>query len=419
MKRWTYRFSDSLLSTYFMVWALIIPVTSVIVSPAIPGSVPAYLLAFASFPLALLIAPQKSGGLVLAVGAILIPLFLLTITAQFNLQFFWRTELGNLFLVNLDDDSLILRSSLFTQLLYLLPGVFTFAFLRVYYDEAWDKFILAGAVLLAVYGFFEVTYYLVTGQNGDFLSNRVFDNGAGVSSGSLFQTMSVGGFHIMRLKSLTGEPSMYAFTILPFWIHAVHQRKMVTSAVLLVSLLLSTSTSALLGIGLYLLCRIYFLRTSQRFLRGYADRLLTLFFILSLVALVIAFPFVSALLQETSAKFSGENTSGIERLRYIQSGLGFFRISPLTIQLFGLGFGYTRSADFFSTLLVNTGLIGTLLFSVLFIYPILRLENTYRSIGLKSILIVIFIIMMISVPEFAYLSTWLFLGISYRALRTQ
>ncbi len=410
---------EPLLTVFFALWALVMPITSVVVSLALPGSVLAYLFAFASLPLALLVHPRGSGKLLLTLGTILIPLFVLTALAQFNLQFYWRLDLSNLVLVNTDDTTLILRSSLFTQTLYLLPGVLTFAFVQTFYRPAWNKFIFSGAVLLACYGFYEVSYYLLTGQNGDVVSNRVFDNGTGAVSGSLFQLMSVGGLVIARLKSLTGEPSMYAFTILPFWIFAVHQRKTRIHLTLLLSLLLTTSTTALLGIGIYLVCRFFFLNLPKRFMSGYADKLLTSFLVALLLGFIVAFPVVNVFIQETFSKLSANTVSGIERLGSFQRGLDFFTTAPFGVQFFGLGFGYIRSTDFFTTLLVNTGVVGLALFSSLFLYPILKLDNSYSSVGLKSILIVVFVTMMVAVSEFAYLGTWLFLAISYHVVRKQ
>jgi hypothetical protein len=408
-----------LLHSFFALWALFVPITSVVISPAVPGSVPAYLFAFASLPFALLVCPKKAGRLLLATGMVLIPFIILSALAQFNLQFYWRLDLGELVLVNLDDQTLLLRPSLFTQTLYLLPGILTFAFVQTFYQPTWNKFIFLGAFLLACYGFYEVGYYLITRQNGDFLSNRVFDNGTGEASGSLFQLISIGGYVIMRLKSLTGEPSMYAFSILPYWIYAVHQRKTLLHLTLLVSLLLTTATTALFGIGIYLVCRFFFLRLSKRFVSGYADKLLTSFLVTLLLGLVLAFPVISSFVQETLAKLSASSVSGVERLGSFQGSLNFFAAAPLGVQLFGVGFGYIRSTDFFTTLLVNTGVLGLALFSFLFFYPIFKLPKTYEAVGLKSALIVIFITMMVAVPEFAYSSIWLFLGLSYHTLRQE
>ncbi len=81
--------------------------------------------------------------------------------------------------------------------------------------------------IFAIYGIYEVVYYVITGSPGDFISNRAFGDqfgrgivrSDGTVNGSSFQQISVGGFNIQRLKALTGEPSMYAMSIFPFWIY--------------------------------------------------------------------------------------------------------------------------------------------------------------------------------------------------------
>jgi hypothetical protein len=61
------------------------------------------------------------------------------------------------------------------------------------------------------------------------------------------------GQSLARIKSLTGEPSMYAFTVLPFFIMSVHYKKTFLSFLLLITLFLSFSTTAYLGILAYIM----------------------------------------------------------------------------------------------------------------------------------------------------------------------
>ena len=143
-----------------------------------------------------------------------------------------------------------LRLSLISQSLYLVTGFAVFCFFWTYYERAWDRWLLAGALLLAGYGFFEVAWSAATGTSGDFLSNRTFSGG--FFPGSLVQFHGLFGVPMMRLKSLTGEPSMYAITILPYLALALYRRRTATGAVLAVSLFLSVSTTALLGLALLL-----------------------------------------------------------------------------------------------------------------------------------------------------------------------
>lgn len=403
---------------FFVVWAFVLPVTSVLVAPTIQGTLPAYLLAICSLPVAMILNPRKSARLQKSLIIIAAVFIALTLLSQVSLLAFPNVNISELRLVNSYDGQTILRSSLFTQSLYLFMGIITFVFVKTFYKESWDKFIFAGAVALALYGLYEFIYFFVSGQNGDFLSNRVFDMGSSIGRGSLFQTLTLSGLRMMRLKSLTGEPSMYAFTILPFWIHAIHSRKKAVHLLLLTTLLLTTSTTAVLGIALYLLLRLIYNRPLRRLVSGFVDTYLFWFLVLGALATAAAWPVVQGFVQEMIvAKLSLTNVSGVSRFSYFADSMRFYADAPFPNQLFGIGFGYIRSTDFFSTLLVNTGIVGFLLFTLLFAYPILFLRTDYFSIGLKIALIVVYITMMVAVPEFSYLSTWLYLGIAYHTLQ--
>ncbi len=394
--------------------------TSVLLVPSVQGTTPAFLFAFASLPLTMILSPHKVGRVFLYTLLIFGSVMLLSATSQFSLLLVPNLNISTLQLVNNDSVQLILRSSLFTQSLYLVPGVLTFAFVATFYQPTWDRFLFWGASLLALYGLYEFIFFLVTGQNGDFLSNRIFDGGLYTSQGSLFQISNIGTLQVMRLKSLTGEPSMYAFTILPFWIHAIHRRKTVVHLLLLTTLILTTSTTAILGVALYLLLRFGYSKPLRRLISGFADRYLFWFLVLGVAGTIVAWPIVQRVLAEAVvAKLSLINDSGATRSTLFINSIKFYADAPLLNQLFGIGFGYIRSTDFSSTLLVNTGIVGFSLFTLLFARPILSLNNDYVSVGLKIALIIIYSTMMIAVPEFAYLPIWLFLGVAYRTLRQQ
>src|SRR5699024_3619262 len=112
-------------------------------------------------------------------------------------------------------------------------------------------------------------------------------------------------------------------------------------------------------------------------------------------------------------KLSAESVSGMTRLDNFISSVLFWLDAPLPTQLFGLGFGYVRSTDLFSTLLVNNGLVGLAIMVIAFGYPILALGTSTKQFGLRCALSVIVVSLFTSIPEFAYLSIWLFLGIAY------
>jgi hypothetical protein len=107
--------------------------------------------------------------------------------------------------------------------------------------------------------------------------------------------------------------------------------------------------------------------------------------------------------------------SGAGRFQAVVDHLTYYAQLDPWSQLVGQGFGTIRSLDLFSTL-VNTGIIGFLIFTIAFFYPVVRLKNTQQNNGIKTSLIVIYVTAMISVSEFAYLSVWIFLGLAYHQL---
>jgi hypothetical protein len=316
-------------------------------------------------------------------------------------------DFSNLKMVNRSDNSMILRISMFTQSLYFLAGVLTFSFVRYFYRRKWDSHIFTGIIFFALFGIYEWLFFLVFGYSGDFLSNRVYDDYTFVNPG--FVTLQLGSYTFSRFKSFTSEASMYAFTALPFWIYAIHTKRSVTQALLLVTLLLSTATTAVLGILVYMIGYIKYLRVNYKYL----TKIILILILFYGVFYQEIGDFIDTMVFD---KIMLEHISGKIRFALVIEHLSFFIDAPLFHQLFGIGFGYIRSADMFTTLLVNSGILGVGLTTVAFFYPVWKLPNNYRNIGIKLSLIVIYITMMISVPEYAFLSVWLFLGIAYNEI---
>ena len=210
------------LDIYFAFLSLVLPITSFLLIPSIQGTTPAYILALLAIPLVTLIKSIGRKKYIKDISIIISLFVLLNTISQFGL-IFSIPNFGNLTLIDADDDTLILRGSMFTQSIYFLASVSTFCFVKSFYRNRYNKFIFLGSLLLALYGIYEFLYFLMFNNNGDFISNRSFQSGNFLVSGSSFQILALGFLRIMRLKSLTGEPSMYAFTILPFWIFAIHE----------------------------------------------------------------------------------------------------------------------------------------------------------------------------------------------------
>lgn len=302
----------------------------------------------------------------------------------------------------------LFRMSLFTQSMYLLTGVIFFLYvvrllsIRIEADRI-IRWAWVGVILYVAYGFFEFFGYLVTGGSIDVISNRI----TGVDSHyGTFQTIQLGGVTIERMKSLAGEPSMFAFSVVPFFILAWQQRKKI-AWLLLAAAVLSASTTALLGLALFVIIQgVVFKRFFKTAIAVAA----------AATALLLLFPqAVEAFYNATVIKLTLQTASGIDRFENFSSALALFGGADFLHQLFGHGFGYIRSTDGFSTLLVNTGAVGFLAYSAFFLYPLFRLryDTDYRR-GLLAATVVLYAIIMVSVPEFYYLHVWYFAALVWR-----
>ena len=398
---------------YFYVWALVIPVASILVIPFVQGTTPANLLALALlFPPVALLLMSFDGArnfykTLLWIAACFVAF---TAVSQLTLAGLTLRHLAGLELVDPLDKSVVLRKTLFTQTMYLFAGVTTFVFVRWFYRREWDRWMLAGAALLAAYGIYELCFFAIAQRPGDFLSNRTF--GPGFHPGSWFQTISLGPILMQRLKSLTGEPAMYAFTVLPFWIYALHTGRNKTQWFLFLSLLLTASTTAVLGIAVYLFARIAWFHKIDRLSVAAAAAFIVVAGLWALNVEVV----VEAVDKVLVSKLTLASISGIDRYRSFEEGVRYFLAAPLTMQLFGVGWGYTRGSNMFTTLLINVGALGLAITVAAFLYPIFKLGNDLRSQGLKAAVLVLLVTLMIAVPEYGYPSMWLFLGIAYHEI---
>ena len=399
---------SELIHRYFYAWAVFLPITSFLLLPSVQGTTIAYVFSLASVAVVLfgsVFRDTRYIGNLLVFLAFYVPLYL---AGQLGLLYHPTIDLTGINLVDPDSLKLFFRSSSFTQSLYLFSGVLTFLYAKRFYRESWDRYLFIGALVICFYGLYEVTYFQVFHSNGDFVSNRMF----GKHTGSWFQTTQIGSLTIERLKSLTGEPSMAAFTLLPYWIYAIHKRRTKTHWLLFVALLLTTSTTAYVGIAIYGGCRLLFYRLSDKFNAAIP-------FAAMVAGLVLYKPIVTYFTLFVWDKFFTKNISGMERQSSFDFHMRFFEHLPIANKLFGIGFGVIRSTDMFSTLLVNVGIVGIVVMTLFFVVPIVKLERSYENTGIKIMLIVLYVTMMMAVSEFAYLPTWLFLGITYNKLHEQ
>lgn len=391
---------------YLSVWILLVFVTSFVVSNTIKGTIPAFILSIISFPLVLLIS-KKRRWIYLCLFSFLFFLYiLLEVISQLTLLVVEVPNFSDLILVS-NDVRIFIRSSLITQTLYLICSLLLLVYVIVFYDkQRHEKYLSLSLTIFVSIGVFFWIFYMLFGYNGDFISNREYSDGL-INPGQ-FQSVLLGNVWVTRFVSLTGEPSMYVYSVLPYFIYMNHSEYKKTALYILVSLVLTLSGTFITGVLFYGISLFIF--SFKKKLLLYSIVFLIVISLLSIVSSAFREIIYDALL----SKLLQESDSGLDRFISMYKHLLYFVNLPLPLMMFGMGFGFIRSPDMFSTLLVNTGLIGFLLFSTLWLYPMFALDGLSRSnIGLKCGLFTTYFIMMISVSEYSYPSLWLFVGIAY------
>jgi hypothetical protein len=412
MKRHSQTGSIQRLEEIFVaIWCVVMPVTGTLLVPSIQGTIPAYMLAFCSifFVLARLrygemptavIQYGKAAGIV-----VLIWLFFL-ITSQVGLMASGRHDFYGVNMIDGNDTKVIFRTSLFTQSTYLAACVLIALYFRYFFQESWMRYVFYGAYLLAGYGIYEWVYYLVFHQPGDFLVNRTF--GENQHTGSWSQGISFGGLSLLRIKSTLGEPTFFAGVVLPYLFLAMDRRKVVLSCMLLFTALFSTSTACYIGLASCLFVKSIW---SGRIKVGYLV-------ILGLVAMFLTG--IAVLFPDTfdfifGQKFAGDNDSGKIRLDSAIAVRDLLRSFTLPNWFFGIGFGYVYLSVFFEVL-IDTGIVGSVLFLFLLFRPIVFLPIREGSEGLKLGLLALAILFSLSLSELFLPTTWMFLGLAYQKL---
>ncbi|WP_278848006.1 hypothetical protein [Megamonas hypermegale] len=393
----------SITDKYFILWAFFIPISSWVISPSIKGSLISYLFAFLS-PLVIICFRQDIlKKYILDLTKIVFVLLFFALMSQLANVLF-NINLYNIVLVNPGDfDDKIFRSSLITQSIYLLPPILTFLYIKYLYKSSWDKWIIYGGLIFVLYGFYKWITFLLFGIDMDFLTNRTFGD---LDSSMKFQLVNVAGIMIQRFQSLSGEPSMYAFTILPYFIFAIHHRANIfIIAMIGLSILLSTSTTAYLGISIYMIYILIYSKKGKTFFKVLVGLIIIFCIVYGIFSEYINDVYQQMLLNKIDSQ-SGEIRSynSLNHISYL------FELDYMHI-LFGIGFGYIRSEDLFSTLLVNTGVLGLFIFTCFYLKDFCVRVKSFKVLGYNAILLVSFITSMMAVSEFSYLSFWIFLAI--------
>jgi hypothetical protein len=404
----------SLPSWFMAIWCVLMPVTSFLLIPSAQGTIPAYVLGFASVFLVIL---SREGGkpstqqtryfkvAVLAGGIWL----LLLCGSQVGHMVSDRRDFGDMFLNNPSDTRVVLRSVLFTQTLYLVACLCIALFFRFFFRAEWMRYVLWGGWFLAIYGIYEWLFFLIMGQPGDFLANRTY--GEDLHTASWSQAIQLGPLNLLRIKSTFGEPSFFSAAVIPYLFLALEYKRKWLSAALLFCTVFSTSTSAFIGLAFALIVYSLFQRKLSL-----SIALVILLFVAAFATLYFAFP--DTYDSMFTAKLSAGNDSGEIHQATAEAMNDTMKTFTFMNHLFGIGFGYYYGSVF-SAVLVNTGWIGVIIYFYAFLKPAILLRSDNGGLALKVGVATLFFLYFINVSELFLPTTWMFLGLAYWRLDQQ
>jgi hypothetical protein len=399
---------------FVALWCVLMPLTSFLIMPSVQGTIPAYLLAFASVFFVIL---SRNGGqpnirriryfkvALLVAGAWV----LLLCGSQLGHIFSDRYDFGDMFLNNPGDTRVVLRSVLITQSLYLAACLCIALFFRFFFRPEWMRYVLWGAWFLAIYGIYEWLFFLIFGQSGDFFANRTY--GENFQTGSWSQAIQIGPLSLIRIKSTFGEPSFFSAAVIPYLILALEYRRKWLCAALMFCIVFSTSTSAFIGLAFALLVYSIFQRKFSL-----STVFVILLFVGAFATLYFAFP--DTYDEMFTSKLNGANDSGEIHQSAIEAMNDAINTFSVANRLFGIGFGYFYGSVF-NAILVNTGWTGMAIYVYAFLKPAILLRAGNGGLGLKVAVATLFFLYFINVSELFLPTTWMFLGLAYWRLDQQ
>ncbi len=257
-----------------------------------------------------------------------------------------------------------------TQLLYLVFGV-TITICVAHYNlsdeqrHETERTILLSAIFVAIWGLFQ----FVCNVTGISYPDYIFNNSASPFALGFSQTLEIVG--VRRISSVALEPSVFAQTLvallpltLPAWIGRGRILSValdrLSTVLFLIMLILSTSSTAYLGILILAILLLFVLLRTHTISLARATVLVAcaVVVIVSVVVLsVSAFPMLRDVANSTLLDKSA-TYSGLERMMTIELAYGYFVRYPLL----GVGWGSAVSHDLIVMLLSNVGIIGALTF---------------------------------------------------------
>ncbi len=395
---------DRMVEWYFAIWAFLMPLASLLVLPNVQGTIPAYLLAFAS-PIFCL--NRKYWSTLLVLGGVWI-LFLLL--SQVGLLVSGSRAYFELSLIEPADRTQVFRKTLVTQSLYMSACVLIFMFVKQHFRPYMMKYVFYGAWFLVIYGIIEWTISSLTGVSGDFLSNRTYEREGGESrEASWSQYYQLGPLRILRLKSMTEEPSRYATLAVAYLSLALVNRQRWLSMALLGTLMLCTSLTGFLAIGLMFAILIW--KSGPETKRT----VIAAAGVATLLAASAIYLFPDVFNDLILARLNGEHNSTEERSGKLTDTIPIFMHFPVLNQLFGVGFG-TAFLPGSLSMLVNVGIVGFVLASIFVLTPIFRLAKSPRNLDIFTALTVLVAIYTFVSSAIFTPVIWMMFGIGYARL---
>ena len=243
------------------------------------------------------------------------------------------------------------------------------------------KIYITSVLFVAAWGMLQVICNLYGKEFPDFIFNTAIHDSV-IAAGTV---TNYGDFELFRIWSVTLEPSLFAqilVSVLPIFIFSLSSNTLIYSKifdffslfVILISLGLSTSTSAYVGVIVSYLISLFFIYIFR------VDNFYNLFcFGILLIILSIFCYFSFSFFQEyiNGLFFEKSNTgSAIERLYSITTAWEYFLQYPLL----GLGWGVVTSHDLIVMILANAGIIGLFSFFGMIVYIVWRSISLLKKV---------------------------------------
>lgn len=315
----------------------------------------------------------------------------------------------------------------FTQSMYLVYGVL-FAILVGFRNcdvrqcVSSVRIFVISSMFVSCWGLFQLACFWLDIEYPTYIFNT---NKSDYALGYIQELQDVGW---KRISSVATEPSIFAACMLialVFGLYAVVSRHPLISrtwdriAVCIIggALLLSTSTTAYVGVVVVALIYVLSLAYLRLFRRTHAIALSAL--IGALLATIILFSpaqnLVSSMIVDKAA-----TTSGIEAITGYILAFHYFLQYPLL----GVGWGTVTSRDLILKLLANTGIVGLLAFLAFVVTAMVRLLRVLRgvsannptmkwcSVSLLATFVVLLFVMMTSGFEYVYGQIWFVFGLA-------